>query len=114
MKITSDNNNSMILKELGLRIKRGRIDMQISQEDFAKEAGISTHTLSAVENGGDVRLSNLLRILRVMGSIDNMNLLLPEHLINPEDYLVLGKERERTSTKNKDNINSSWKWGDEK
>lgn len=113
MKITSDNNNSLIQKELGLRIKRGRIDMQISQADFAKKAGISTHTLSVVENGGDVRLSNLIRILRVMGNLDNLNLLLPELAFNPEDYLTLGKERQRISTKNKNTTNNSWKWGDE-
>lgn len=114
MRMTSENNNAMILKELGLRIKRNRIDMQISQADFAKEAGISTHTLSVVENGGDVRLSNLIRILRVMNSLDNLNLLLPELSVNPEDYLVLKKERERTSTKYKDDFSRKWKWGDEK
>lgn len=36
MRMTSENNNAMILKELGLRIKRNRIDMQISQADNRK------------------------------------------------------------------------------
>lgn len=114
MKMVSENNNTAILNELGARIKRNRIDMQISQADFAKKAGISTHTLSVVENGGDVRLSNLLRILRVIGCVENLNLLLPELALNPEDYLKLGKERQRVSKKSSEKSNNStWKWGDE-
>ena len=55
MKINSENNNSAVLRELGARIKRNRIDMQLSQQDFAAKAGISTRTLSAAENGEDIR-----------------------------------------------------------
>ena len=51
MKINSENNNAAVLSELGARIKRNRIDMQLSQQDFAAKAGISTRTLSAAENG---------------------------------------------------------------
>ena len=112
MNIKADNNNTAILNELGLRIKRNRIDMQISQQEFAKRAGISTRTLSVAENGGDIRIESLLRILRVMGYIENLNLLLPELALNPEDYRVLGKERKRVSSKSERN-NSNWKWGDE-
>ena len=61
MKINSENNNSAVLMELGARIKRNRIDMQLSQQDFAAKAGISTRTLSAAENGEDIRLSSRKR-----------------------------------------------------
>ena len=113
MKITIENNNTAILKELGLRIKRGRLDMQLSQEDFAKKAGISTRTLSGVENGEDIRLGNLIKILRTMGCVDNLDLLLPELSFNPEDYRVLGKERKRVSRKSDAKDHHQWKWGDE-
>ena len=112
MRISVENSNPAILKELGARIKRGRIDMQISQADCAKKAGISVRTLSVAENGGDLRVSNLLRILRVMGNLENLNSLLPELPLNPEDYLTLGKERQRVSKKSNEN-NKAWKWGDE-
>ena len=112
MKINAEDNNSAIQKELGARIKRNRIDMQLSQQEFAKKAGISTRTLSVAENGGDIRIENLMRILRVMGYIENLNLLLPELAFNPEDYRVLGKERQRVTRKTKTN-ESQWKWGDE-
>ncbi|MCR5653184.1 MAG: helix-turn-helix domain-containing protein [Ruminococcus sp.] len=112
MKINMENNNTAILKELGSRIKRNRIDMQISQKDFAEKAGISTRTLSVAENGGDIRAENLIRILRVLGYIENLNLLLPELAFNPEDYRVLGKERQRVVRKS-DKNEKQWKWGDE-
>ena len=59
MKIVSVNSQSAILKELGARIKRNRLDMQLSQQDFAQKAGISTRTLSSAENGDDIRLGSL-------------------------------------------------------
>ena len=114
MKINSENNNSAVLSELGARIKRNRIDMQLSQQDFAAKAGISTRTLSAAENGEDIRLSNLLRILRTLGCLENIDMLLPELAFDPESYRTLGRERKRVSKSNK-NINKiKWKWGDEK
>ena len=55
MKISSENSNSAVMKELGARIKRGRLDMQLSQKELAERAGISARTLSTAENSGDVR-----------------------------------------------------------
>ena len=113
MKISSENNNSAILRELGARIKRNRIDMQLSQQDFAAKAGISTRTLSAAENGEDIRLSNLLRILRTLGCLENLDLLIPELGFDPESYRTLGRERKRVSRTIENNDTSEWKWGDE-
>ena len=113
MKINSENNNSTVLRELGARIKRNRIDMQLSQQDFAAKTGISTRTLSAAENGEDIRLSNLLRILRTLGCLENIDLLLPELAFDPESYRTLGKERKRVSRTSEGKDTSEWKWGDE-
>lgn len=113
MKINSENNNSAVLIELGARIKRNRIDMQLSQQDFAAKTGISTRTLSAAENGEDIRLSNLLRILRTLGCLENIDLLLPELAFDPESYRTLGKERKRVSRTSEGKDTSKWKWGDE-
>ena len=113
MKINSENNNSAVLSELGARIKRNRIDMQLSQHDFAAKAGISTRTLSAAENGEDIRLSNLIRILRTLNCLENLNMLLPELSFDPEAYRVLGRGRKRVSRTSESKDTSEWKWGDE-
>lgn len=99
--------------ELGARIKRNRIDMQLSQQDFAAKTGISTRTLSAAENGEDIRLSSLLRILRTLNCLENLDLLLPELAFDPESYRTLGKERKRVSRTSEGKDTSEWKWGDE-
>ena len=114
MKINSENNNSAVLRKLGARIKRNRIDMQLSQQDFAAKAGISTRTLSAAENGEDIRLSSLLRILRTLNCLENLDLLLPEPAFDPESYRTLGRERKRISKSNKNRNKIKWKWEDEK
>ena len=114
MKINSENNNSAVLSELGVRIKRNRIDMQLSQQDFAAKAGISTRTLSAAENGEDIRLSSLLRILRTLNCLENLDLLLPELAFDPESYRTLGRERKRISKSNKNRNKIKWKWEDER
>ena len=113
MKINSENNNSAVLSELGVRIKRNRIDMQLSQQDFAAKAGISTRTLSAAENGEDIRLSSLLRILRTLNCLENIDLLIPELAFDPESYRTLGRERKRVSRTSEGKDTSKWKWGDE-
>ena len=88
--------------------------MQLSQQDFAAKAGISTRTLSAAENGEDIRLSNLIRILRTLGCLENIDLLLPELAFDPEAYRTLGRERKRISKSNKNRNKIKWKWEDEK
>ena len=114
MKITADNNNLAIMKELGERVKRSRLDMQLSQKELAERAGISARRLSTIENSGDVRLEILIRVIRAMGLIENLNVLLPELDFNPEDYRTLGKSRQRVSKrKNQEEHSSGWKWGDE-
>ncbi len=113
MKISSENSNAAVMKELGARIKRGRLDMQLSQKELAERAGISARTLSTAENSGDIRLESLVRILRVMGHLENLNLLLPELSLNPEDYRTLGKSRQRVSKHSTQKKSTGWKWGDE-
>lgn len=114
MKIQAANNNAAILSELGARIKRARIDQLLTQQALATKAGVALRTISVIENGGDLRLENLIRILRALGYLENLNTLLPELAINPEDYASLGKERQRVSRNRAEKKKTgTWKWGDE-
>ena len=56
MKIQTANSNAAILSELGSRIKRARIDQQLTQQALATKTGVSLRTISVIENGGDLRL----------------------------------------------------------
>lgn len=113
MKINGMESNDVILKEFGQRLKSKRIEMKITQQELARESGVSLRMIVQIENGHNVSLNSLISILRVLRIVENINLLVPEEKISPIEYLELGKKRERVSKK-KQNQSSSWKWGDEK
>lgn len=112
MKITGFESNAEILKELGKRIQRQRIDLGLTQSELAKKAGVSLRTIANAESGEDIKLSVLLNIMRSENVISNIDTLLPEILIRPTDYLKLNKPRTRVRKKKTEN--TEWKWGDEK
>ena len=50
------------VQALGEQIRRVRRAQQVTQEELADYAGLSRVSVMKVEKGGDVRLSNLLRL----------------------------------------------------
>jgi putative transcriptional regulator len=88
----------IILAELGERLRKNRINKQISQEELAIKAGVSRLMIHRIENGGNFNMLNLVRILRVLGLLDQLNLFLPDPGISP--LLIaktISKERKRAS-----------------
>lgn len=111
MKITGSENNTVILTEIGLRIKDVRVSRSLTQKDLAEKAGISPKTVERIENGENVKIENLLNVLRIFDYISNINTLIPE-----QEYLTMGvapKKRQRASKKISLNDENDWKWGDE-
>ena len=111
MKITGEENNRFILRELGQRIKEIRIKRSLTQQELARNAGISFSTIARIENGTSVNMENYMRILRVLNFLQNFDLLVPEQQIAPEDILEKTPRRQRASKRKSER---SWKWGDEK
>lgn len=104
-----------ILQELGQRIARHRLNKNITQDKLAKEAGVSKQTIHRIEHGSSVQASNLIRVLRTLKLIGNMDVLVPNPPASPIQKLMLqGKTRQRASL-NKQNSKKSgrWVWGDE-
>lgn len=112
MIITGFESNIQLLEEIGKRIKKQRIDLGLTQNELAKKAGVSLRTVSNVENGEDIKLSVLIAILRAENLITNLDVLVPEVLTRPTDYLILDKPRTRVRKKKEEPTN--FKWGDEK
>lgn len=84
--------------ELGARLKRYRLQQNLSQDEVATRSGISTRTLRSLEQGQDVQLSTLLRVLRTLGRLDALDAFLPPPKVSPLEYLGAGlKERKRAS-----------------
>ena len=109
MKITGIESNNEIIKEIGLRIKRQRINMGITQQELANKAGLSLRTITNIECGNDTKLSAIISILRALNILGNIDLLLEEEIIRPSDYLELKKPRERAKKK-KTIKKTKWEW----
>lgn len=108
-----------ILKAIGRRLARRRIDLQLTQAHLAEQAGVSKRTVERIEAGAPAQSVSLVRILRVLGLLKGLDQLIPETGPSPMELLKLkGKERQRASSKgvSKGAINRSaetWTWGDD-
>ncbi|NNF05084.1 MAG: helix-turn-helix domain-containing protein [Rhodothermales bacterium] len=103
-----------VLRELGARLERARLDVDMTQARLAEEAGVSKSTVERLEKGGSVQLANLIRVLRAIGLLRNMDDLIPPVGPRPVELLNMqGKQRQRASGTRKDPTETDWTWGDE-
>ena len=115
MGITVLSSNDEVLAELGARIRAARIDMPLTQEELAKRAGVSLSMVARLERGQDVRLGNVVSVLRALGLLANLDSLVPAVLARPTDIVSLGHARRRASSPNRRGRDAqTWKWGDER
>ena len=108
MRIDSLNNVEIILKEIGKRIREYRIGFSITQNDFAKRIGVSTRTLSSIENGADASFGTIIRVLDGLNLLTNLNLLVPEK----ENYILQEPKEKKRYRKPKKN--EGWIWGEDR
>lgn len=103
-----------ILAELGKRLCRRRLDFQLTQAELAEQAGVSKRTIERAEAGASTQTPSLIRILRVLSLLPNLDLLIPEPGPRPMELLKLkGKERKRASSRKARNLSGTdWSWGD--
>lgn len=91
--------DGQILKELGQRIKRVRLNRNISQEDLAKNSGLSRRTVVLLESGYSVGLRVVIRVLRALKSLEELNLFFPDEDLSPIELAKLrGRVRQRASS----------------
>jgi transcriptional regulator with XRE-family HTH domain len=114
MKIEGLLTGEAILAELGGRLAQRRLELQLTQEMLAEQAGVSKRTVERIEAGAATQMSTLIRILRVLELLDRLETLMPEAGPRPMDLIKLkGKARKRASGKRKSTDKGPWHWGDE-
>lgn len=91
-----------IAEELGKRLKKARLNTDLTQAEVAARAGLNRRTILNAEKG-KVQLENLVAILVSMDMTDQLNTFLPVQEISPIQLAKLkGRERQRASkSKNK-------------
>ncbi len=103
------------MQALGRRLARHRLNRNLTQAALAARAGVSTLTVQRVEKGHSSQATNLIRILRALGLLDNLDALVPEPPVSPiQQAWMGGRIRRRASSRSgKPEPPADWSWGDE-
>lgn len=97
MKFISMNNNA-VLKEIGVRIRRERLNQDTTQEALALRAGVSRRVVLDLEAGKGCGLSSFIEILRTLRKLEQLDAFLPDPGISPLQLAKLkGHERKRAT-----------------
>ncbi|HEX5526888.1 MAG TPA: helix-turn-helix transcriptional regulator [Solirubrobacterales bacterium] len=116
MNIDPSSSDEVILRELGRRLARTRLERNLSQQQLAYEAGVSKATIERLEAGEAVKSTSLLRVLRALGLLGALDRLIPEPLPSPVERLRLhGRRRQRARGPGEARQGEAgpWRWGDE-
>lgn len=99
METLNEMSDDAILKVIGRRIARARLNRNMTQGSLAYEAGISTRTLTRIEKGQSVQSFKLLRVLRALRPSSNLDALIPDQPLSPiQLWKLRGSERKRASS----------------
>jgi transcriptional regulator with XRE-family HTH domain len=69
--------DSLVLEELGRRLRQRRLDRNLSQQDVAEKAGLDRTTVGALERDGRASLLTIVQVLRALGALDELDGFLP-------------------------------------
>ena len=95
------NTPTAIAEELGERLKRARLNRDMTQSEVAERAGVSRLAVLNAEKG-DVRLKVLVAVLSALGLAGQLDLFLPSQDVSPIQLARLkGKARQRASGRRK-------------
>lgn len=93
-------NTEQALHEIGERVKRHRLNRDLSQKEVAVRAGIGLASVARLEDGKGSTLANLIRILTALDALDSLDTFLPMPPVSPIQLAKLhGKERRKASRK---------------
>lgn len=111
----------MITSQEGIRIiservRNYRIDFPLTQKQLSDRSGVSLRSIQRFENGEDIQLGNLIKLLSALGLDNNVELLVPDVTKRPAAFVEPASRRQRVHVKkgNKSGTNEPFQWGDEK
>ncbi len=107
MKITNSTPDAPALAELGRRLRAHRLLSDQTQQALAREAGVSKRTVERLEAGHSVQTETLLRVMRALAVLGNLDALVPAPLPSP---LPTARRQRASGTEPQE---APWTWGDE-
>ena len=111
MRISGLISDDMVLKELSKRFKQYRISYPMTQAELEEKSMVSLSTIKRFENGEDISLSKMIRLLAALDLQEHLEMLIPDQSVRPSAYLDNSVPRRRARKENPKR--QEWKWGDE-
>lgn len=99
--------DKMYLERIGNFIKLQRQNQHKSQDQLAKDAGVSRSTLSLLERGENVRIDSLIQVLRMLNSLHILDQFNVQEQISPIEYAKLKKKQTKLRVRNKKKSDNS-------
>ncbi len=98
MKITNEQSETAVLRELGQRIVHERLKQQFTQAQLATVSGVSKRTIERIESGHSAQLGSVIRLLRALTLLQKLDELIPTVDLPPvELFLSGGRQRKRAN-----------------
>ena len=97
MSIPTFHTPEEILVELGDRLRRHRLNLNLDQKQTAGRAGVSVRALRSLEAGKGSQLATCFRVLKSLGALGSLDALAPAPTVSPMAMLKRGHEPQRAS-----------------
>lgn len=102
--------DAMIMARVGDRLRSSRLKQNITQQDLAKDAGVSLSSLKNLEKGEIRSFDTFLRVIRTLGSLELLQPLVEEEQLSPSEYYDMvhsAKARQRKRASGGKNLNKA-------
>ena len=83
MKIGTEMQERLISEELSYRFKQYRINYPMTMAELAEKSKVSVGTIVRFENGNDIGLLNLIKLMKALELDSNIDQLIPEPIVIP-------------------------------
>ena len=111
MKINHELLETAVLHELSSRFRQYRIAYPMTRTELSEKAMVSVGTIARFENGHEIGLLNLMKLLKALDLADNLDLLIPDAQERPSYHAENNTPKQRARKRKKSD--NDWKWGDE-
>jgi len=99
MKIRQTTRTPDVLQEVGQRVEQVRLQQNTRLEQLAKEAGIGIATLQRLETGENVNLQTLVKVLRSLNRLGDLDNIIPDLEVSPFEIRKQGDTPRRRASR---------------
>jgi len=93
--VLDEFNPKSIAKNIAIRLKQRRIELNLTQKEIASKSGVSYGSVKRFENKHEISLKNLLMIAVVLNATEEFNTLFSKEQYNSIDEIIKFSEKKK-------------------